>query len=180
MKHKTIWTVQTIVSQRSSLELASLVTKAGSCPQKLWPILYDIGVSQVATQLRQFKNVQIILMYYRCFVNYSFDLLYRKLFRSCFSKFLPLFIIQGKIVIAPNGITAIGLQKLTIPPKFYQKTMSRTKKFNKLFKIILVAILKSTLYFVAIQMRDNQVFCTFVLFLLVVSAEKNGWESKTP
>ena len=43
-----------IVSQRSSLELASLVTKAGSSPQNLWPILCDIGASQVATQLRQF------------------------------------------------------------------------------------------------------------------------------
>ena len=49
--------VRGIVSQRSSLELASLVAKAGSSPQNVWPISYDIGVSQVATQLRQFKNV---------------------------------------------------------------------------------------------------------------------------
>ena len=46
-----------IVSQRSSLELASWSQKAGSSPQNLWPILYDIGASQVATQLRQLKNV---------------------------------------------------------------------------------------------------------------------------
>ena len=46
-----------IVSQRSSLELASWSQKAGSSPQNLWPILYDIGASQVATQHRQFKNV---------------------------------------------------------------------------------------------------------------------------
>ena len=49
--------IGSIVSQRSSLELASLVTRAGSSPQNLWPILYDIGASQGATQLRQFKNV---------------------------------------------------------------------------------------------------------------------------
>ena len=46
-----------IISQRSSLELASWSQKAGSSPQNLWSILYDIGASQVATQLRQFKNV---------------------------------------------------------------------------------------------------------------------------
>ena len=33
--------------------MASLVTKAGSSPQNLCPILYDIGVSQVATQQSQ-------------------------------------------------------------------------------------------------------------------------------
>ena len=48
---------QTIVSQRSSLELASWSQKAGFSPQNVWPISYDIGASQVATQLRQFKNV---------------------------------------------------------------------------------------------------------------------------
>ena len=46
-----------IVSQRSSLELASWSQKAGSSPQNPWPIVYDIGASQVSTKLRQFKNV---------------------------------------------------------------------------------------------------------------------------
>ena len=49
--------VVVIVSQKNTLELVSLVTKAGSSPQNLWPILYDIGASQVTTQLMQFKNV---------------------------------------------------------------------------------------------------------------------------
>ena len=40
--------------------MASLITKAGSSPQNLWPILYDIGASQVATQIRQFKNVYVV------------------------------------------------------------------------------------------------------------------------
>ena len=48
-------------SQRISLELASWSQKAGSSLQNLWSILYDIGASQVVTQLRQFKNVQISL-----------------------------------------------------------------------------------------------------------------------
>ena len=46
--------VQIIVSQRSSLELASWSQKAGFSPQNLSPILCDISASQVATQL---KNV---------------------------------------------------------------------------------------------------------------------------
>ena len=49
--------VISIVSQRSSFELVSWSQKAGSSPQNLWSILYDNGASQVATQLRQFKNV---------------------------------------------------------------------------------------------------------------------------
>ena len=42
-----------IVSQRSSLELASLVTKAGASPQNLWSILYNIVASQVNTYSAQ-------------------------------------------------------------------------------------------------------------------------------
>ena len=137
---------------------------------------YCYNLSDFQQKICSSKSYEKIQWYIKNFINEKIEIksvcfvsnktLYRKPLCSCFSKSLPLFIIQGKNVIVPNGITAIGLKKLTILPKFYQKTMSLTKKFNKHFEIILVAILKSTLYFVAIQMRDNQVFhfCSFLLF----------------
>ena len=50
IKFNSIGLVLCIVSQRSS----SGSQKTGSSLQNLWPILYDIGAFQMATQLKQF------------------------------------------------------------------------------------------------------------------------------
>ena len=49
-------TVVVIVSQRSSLELVSFVTKAGSSTQNLWPILYDTRIFRFAEFISVYHN----------------------------------------------------------------------------------------------------------------------------